>query len=35
MIGSGGIGKPVDLAFEDFVTSWCQLKGFEWTQKNR
>ena len=35
MAGIIGIGKNIDLAFTDFVSSWEKLNGFEWLKKNK
>jgi hypothetical protein len=33
--GVAGVGSAPALAFENFVNSWNELKGFEWISNNR
>ena len=33
--GIAGLGANIDQAYDDFVTNWKRLKGFEWIEKNR
>lgn len=33
--GIAGLGSNTDQAYDDFVTNWKRLKGFEWIEKNR
>jgi hypothetical protein len=33
--GIAGFGATPDFAFEDFVRSWNELKGFEWLRNNK